>query len=495
MLGHWRTHADYQNFVMSQFSKPDLDKDAIREYGAIISKLLIMDLDAIKGEIAHCYSATGRPAEFQPEIFRTFLLMNSIHVPLGRYRQKLKSSFAIRTACGFLKSEIPPTASFYSFIDRLVRINDSPRVRLAKRKPRKKLGKGEKLLPKHPGIVARLAKKAMGGRRFENRPELTLQHVFASFVRRSFQLGLLGQSLNVSGDGTAIKTGASAYGKKICGCRRKGVYNCECPRKFSDPNATWGWDSHNERYFYGYSGYFISTYNKRLKLDLPLYLRLVDAKRHDSISAIVALAEIRDMHPELAINTFISDSASDNQPTYELLAQWDANAVIALGKAASGNRKYPGPLQYDGNGTPICPAGHKMIPYGYCAKDRNRLKWRCPRACGKTAPDAPCKNCSPSKYGRTVYTKPQWDPRLFTAIPRGSGKWKALMRERTAAERANNRILHHYGIEESKTRGKKRIAFFTTIAGINIHLDAQLAKLKSDGAFDFDGMVLGEKAA
>jgi len=59
------------------------------------------------------------------------------------------------------------------------------------------------------------------------------------------------------------------------------------------------------------------------------------------------------------------------------------------------------------------------------------------------------------------------------------------MKERTAAERVNNRILHHYGLESSKVRGKKRISFFATVAGFNVHLDAQLAKLKASGLFDF----------
>ena len=125
-----------------------------------------------------------------------------------------------------------------------------------------------------------------------------------------------------------------------CNYRPANDFFCDCPRKFSDPNASWGWDSHNERYFYGYTGYFISTYNRTLKLDLPLCLRLVDAKRHDSISAVVALAEFRDLYPNLI--------------------------------------------------------------------------------------------------------------------------------------RVNNRILHNYGLEKSKTRGKKRISFFAAIAGFNIHLDAQL---------------------
>ena len=59
------------------------------------------------------------------------------------------------------------------------------------------------------------------------------------------------------------------------------------------------------------------------------------------------------------------------------------------------------------------------------------------------------------------------------------------MKERTAAERVNNRILNHYDIEKSKTRGKKRISFFTTIAGFNVHLDAQLAFMKANGSYDF----------
>jgi hypothetical protein len=45
--------------------------------------------------------------------------------------------------------------------------------------------------------------------------------------------------------------------------------------------------------------------------------------------------------------------------------------------------------------------------------------------------------------------------------------------------------LHHYGLENSRTRGKKRISFFATVAAFNVHLDAQLAKLKATGQFNF----------
>ena len=58
------------------------------------------------------------------------------------------------------------------------------------------------------------------------------------------------------------------------------------------------------------------------------------------------------------------------------------------------------------------------------------------------------------------------------------------MKERTAAERINNGILNDYGVEKSRTRGKKRIFFFTMIAAINIHLDAQLKVMKAIGSPD-----------
>lgn len=226
-------------------------------------------------------------------------------------------------------------------------------------------------------------------------------------------------------------------------------------------------------------GYFISTYNKTLKLYLPLYLRLVDAKRHDSISAVAALTKFRDLYPFLNIDTFMSDSASNNYPTYELLSSWSINAVIALNGTNIGHFKYPPALPIDENGVPVCPGGNPLLNWGFCGKDRCCIKWRCPRVLGKAEPCASCTSCSDSAYGRVIYTKPSWDLRLFTTIPRGSERWKLKMNQRTAAERVNNRILNHYGIENSHARGKKRISFFTTITAFNIHLDAQLDMLKS----------------
>src|SRR5665647_2319676 len=86
-----------------------------------------------------------------------------------------------------------------------------------------------------------------------------------------------------------VNSGGSSYGNKVCDCIKNGNYNCDCARKFSDTNAGWGWDSYHGQYFYGHTEYILSVYNKDLKCDLPLYLRMVQAQRFDGITAIVAL--------------------------------------------------------------------------------------------------------------------------------------------------------------------------------------------------------------
>jgi len=481
LLGFWQSHVGYQQQTATELSiVARFNPCTLLEYENSISKLYILNLDPLKPIIAPLYSSTGRPSLNQPEIFRSLVLMNDLGFALDEWIVKLSKNRILQIACGFL-GKLPSVASYYDFIGRIIKLEEKPRVKSKKRKPKNKYGK-QKIPPKHPGIVQKLVKQILKDRRFKMRPERVLQEIFAEVcVQPSIDFGLVPNIVNISGDGTCVKTGASPYGTKTCKCND---FLCECPRRFSDPNAAWGWDSHNERYFYGYTGYFISTYNRKEKLDLPLYLRLVEAKRHDSISAVVALAEFRDLYPNLTVNTFISDSASDNYATYELLDKWDINAVIALNKTNKGNRKFEQCVVNE-YGVPLCPGGHEMVRNGYCGDDRCRIKWRCPRVLGKCERSDACDHCSPSPYGRVIYTKPEWDLRLFTRIPRGCDRFKAIMKERTAAERVNNRILHHYGLENSKVRGKKRISFFATIAAFNIHLDAQLAKLKSTGVFNF----------
>lgn len=485
MLGYYRNHKDYTTFVLTELGKlSETRPDQINEYKNAVMKMLTLDLDPMLSAIKSLYSPIGRPAEVQMEIFRSFVLMKHMRIKLDNWVDKLSQNPVLRTIAGFTPDNMPKTSSYYDFINRIVPLKELPEVKHVIKKPKEKLKKGEKMPPKNPGIVAKLVEQVITNeerflKRLARRPERFLQRIFARVsVDASVKAGLIPKSVDVSGDGTCIETGASSYGKKVCKCREAGIYNCTCDRKFSDPNANWGWDSYKGHCFYGHTGYFISACNRDLRIDLPLYLRLVQGSRHDSVSAVVALSEFRELNPDLRINTFISDSASDNYATYNLLHHWDINAVIALNPTNKGNNKYPAPVGLDTNGVPVCPSGRKMLYAGY-SKGRSRIKWRCPRAFtqGGLERYRPCPNCSESSYGRVVHTKPSWDIRLFTRIPRGSDEWKAKMRQRTAAERVNNRILHDYEIEGGDTRGKKRISFMVTLAAINVHLDAQVKSL------------------
>ena len=499
MLGTFTTHKDYKAFVLGELKTlASTRPDQIAEYEDAVLKMLILDLDPLLPVIEPLYSFTGRPAELQMEIFRSFILMSHTRVPFNNWTSKLAHNPVLRTIAGFTTYNLPSTSSYYDFINRIIPLTDAPILKSFKPKPKRKLKKGDKLPPKNKDIVAKLVDRVISDentflRQLSRRPERFLQKIFARVaVDSSLKMGLIPSAVSVSGDGTCVETGSSHYGKRVCNCTLSGIYKCSCARKFSDPSANWGWDSHKERFFYGHTGYFLSTHNSKEKVDLPLYLRLLQANRHDSVSAVFALVEFRELSSNLTFDTFISDSASDNYATYKLLNHWDVNAVIALSDANKGNHKYPPALNLDHNGVPICLSGRKMLYHGYC-KGRHRIKWRCSRSFTRhgLADIPPCDGCSKSPYGRVIYTKTDWDIRLFTRIPRGSAVWKSNMNQRTASERINDRILIDYGIEHASTRGKKRISFFITLAAINIHLDAHLKILRKQGLFTIKQLLSG----
>lgn len=487
MLKNWRSHSNYKIFLISNLKNIlYYSKSKIIQLSKIISKLYILNLDPLENLISSQYSFTGRPAVNQPEIMRSFVLMNSLGVySITDWVKELRSTPLYCYIIGVHPDNVPSIGAHYAFINRSWLANDTydkPKLFNPQRKPKKKYKKGEKKPPKKSGIVQKIVNQVANGRTLKRRPERLFQKIFSTIsIKPSVSLGLLGntQKLSISGDGTCIETGASSYGIKVCDCRSKDIYDCKCKRQFSDPNATWGWDSYHEKWFYGYTGFLFSAYNKSLKLDLPIFIRILEARRHDSVSAVIGLAELKELYPNFKFKYFIGDSAFDNKPTYQLLDIWNISAIIALNKRAEANYQYYQP-ELNNSGIPICQAGNKMTPNGSCP-GRNRYKWRCALA-SKKIKSCPFKNqCSPSEYGRTFYTKFSNDLRLFPTVPRGTKKWKALMKTRTTSERINKRILNDYGIEKTKARGKKRWSWWSMIASTNIHLDAQI----KHGKFDF----------
>ena len=246
MLGYWRSHKDYQQFLIEKIAHIYLsDKPIVELYENALSKLYLLDLDPLKTVVADCYSNTGAPALNQPELFRSFILMSELKIhSIPKWVQMLRKNKILAFMIGLEPSQTPGVGFHYDLINRVwhgnpdVERESSRSLHSFISKPRKKLKKNQKQPPRHSGIIQKLVDLALQRRNFDSRPELLMQQIFARIgVEPSAKVGLLGdiKKLSVSGDGTCVNSGGSRYGVKVCKCAENGIYNCDCKRKFLIP--------------------------------------------------------------------------------------------------------------------------------------------------------------------------------------------------------------------------------------------------------------------
>ena len=483
-----RSHQQFQEFLQEQlvncYALSLFFKTLFSRAQAIL-KVYLTDLTPVRDILKSSYNPRGQTPWDPVVLFRSYWLMvqyqtsGSITDWVARLREE--PFWAILS--GFEPGNTPGIGTFYDFESRLCNFDLGQRssrikkMRKHRAKPKKKLKQNEKLPSTNQGIVDKIVERII---RDEEKPlpvraDDDLQSIFKScFVTPSVNKGLIPNDTYVSGDGTLVATGGSPYGIKDCGCRKQGIFRCDCPRRFSDPDANWGWDSYRECYVYGYANY---TFTASGKYELPIYSTLAQASRHDSVTLVCSLHKMHNFYPEFEFSGLILDKAHDNYATYELLNHLGIEPFIPLKKSNNGNFTYPPALDIDADGTPICRAGFKMANWGF-QKDRCRIKWRCP---AKVYKNCCCDNpCSPSDYGRTIYTKPDWDPRLFTPTPRKSHKWKKVMRKRTAAERRNKRVKKDYNLEQDRVRSKSRWLIRTVLRDAALHADAWVEDMDTD---------------
>ena len=314
----------------------------------------------------------------------------------------------------------------------------------------------------------------MAGKPASGNPEAALQMIFSILaVLPSVRLGLVDpENLTLSGDGTAVLSHSSPYGRHLSSCGKCCPYRDGCGRHYSDPDASWGWDSDNKTWYFGHTLYMLCSRNNALKIELPLLIKFTDARRHDSKNFLYAIDDFGRNAFGISPKNICLDSAHDNIPTYELLDRWDINALIDINGRAKSSENAPADITFDKTGHPFCPAGHKMCPWGNDPiKDAH--KYRCPLKCGRIDFCPHAGKCSPGKYGRTVYIKNHGDLRFQPQIPRDSEEYKIIYSERTACERVNDRVLNDYCLQHLKIRGRDHFSFWTMLIGICIHLDAR----------------------
>jgi hypothetical protein len=489
MLRTIRSHQDYQDFVAEQLKIHYCQQgqtNAVILHHRELASLWITDLSKVANILGDRYShGRGAPARNPVDLFRSLLLMELVHErSIDAWVKKMNSFPLWAVLSGFLPDNVPGVGTFYDFLKRLWAASSahlSSKVRKPRRKPKKGKKKGDKSPLRKPGVVKRLVDRFLKHPpNFNSRPHDLLQQIFKEcFVVPSAKIGLLGnvQALSIAGDGTSVRTGASRYGKSMCDCRKTGVFNCSCPRKFSDPDASWGWDSYREEYYYGRGLYAFTAADS--PYDLPVYLNLHKARYHDSVAFVYSFLDVLQLYPEFSFRECLLDSAHDAYAIYELINHFGLGAVIDLNSRNTGNLSCNGEFSFNDHGIPVCKAGHIMAYHGYC-KDRQRHKWRCPlsRKKWKVSCDTPC---SDSSYGRVVYTQESDNLRFFTRIPRGSVLWRARYKRRTAAERFNKRLKEDYLLEKrGKIRSSRAWSFRVFADAMCLHIDAMLKHFKVD---------------
>ena len=484
MLCDWNSHESYQKKLTLElllFYETERSKLVLMDKS--LSKLYLLDLDDLLPVIKPLYPDIGRPSTNQQGIIRSLILMLDFNEhSITNWALKVASDRLLCVMCGFEYGKAPVHASYYDLIKRLWLASHKEHVKRKLKpksfysKPRKKLKSGQKLPPKHSGSVNKFTSIALRNELREYRPEKIFQEFLARcIVKKSLQMAILGDKnkFSIAMDGSCYNSGGNHYGVKNCDCRSNGIYNCKCPRRYSDPDARWGWDSYHEQYYYGDT--LFSTTASDSPYDLPIYLRIAQAQRHDSILTIFALTEVRKLYPDITFKNFLADGAMDNYPTYKLLSKLDMIPFIPLDSNARTDDLKPHPdiLCFDENRQPICVGG---IPYKHCGYTFPKgIKYRCWFDYYKI--DKPC-SCSNSSYGRTIYIKPDYDVRLFPPVPRKSDSFKAIFKRRTSVERSNKRILVDYNIEAGNCRSSKQRFCRATLAVINIHLDAWIKHSK-----------------
>jgi hypothetical protein len=469
-------------------------------------KLQATNLDAAYALFAPLYGAhQGRPARDPVCMLRSCLAMllcgiTSFEVWVALLHDE--PFYALIS--GFDPSDLPGVGTFYDFQDRLLQ---RPRQgRTTPRRPyqqrdqrdRSDLHQDKHDLRPHTDIVNRLADRILarpdspadlaavlgGAVEFSALPswEQTLQRLFfACFVARSVELELIDlQQLHVAGDGTKLPTWANPHGKKLCTCDNRGKKpheRCRCHRAYRDPLALWGWDSYHQCWVYGYSVHELTAYSLQHRCQLPLVVTLADGNRHDSVLGLVTLYRGRETFG-LPLQTATLDAAYDVLGLFRLATtRWHLALVIPLNARHKDHLQYAGPLHLE-QGVPICLAGRPMQRWGFCP-DRLRIKWRCPLAAAKKTPAiTTCphfgQDCSPSAYGRVIYTYPQENYRLHTLIPRESDLWHCHQNARSCAERSVKRKKYDFQLLQTRTAGRDRWFFRVMLAAMCQHIDAWL---------------------
>jgi hypothetical protein len=326
-------------------------------------------------------------------------------------------------------------------------------------------------------------------------------------VKASASRGLLGDlnNLVLSGDGSALVSGASSVGKPTCNCRKEGIYNCKCDRFYSDPTADWGYDSYRETYYFGHTfyQYVVSSQGH----DLPLHVSIGPASESDFTLSLKSLDRLgkalKENGVDLKIEAVAMDAGHDARGIYEYLIDKRIKPVIAL-NPRTGQPSVTGTAQQvNDRGSPLCIAGLQMRRH---AKTSNgRIYYNCPvkrptHINGKSEWRSYLEECPrgvlcqpTTKMGPVVYVRSDEDVRLYPQIARDSPLYKQIMNQRTGCERSNSTKKVTYKLGQRPCRNSSHYLIRLSLVSLIEHARAWLSEDRKKYGQDVAGLMDPEK--
>ncbi|MHC4537459.1 MAG: transposase [Planctomycetota bacterium] len=488
--------------------------------------LMGLNLDAASDILQPLYSENPRGRKPYDPIcmLRALLLMVLLrYKSLPEFAQDLKAQPRLAKIAGFFDGDIPVAGTFYLFIDRLEDGKyHKPCQHLVKQS---KLRKGKHLrnlttekeqrqkekqmdLAVYDSVTQKL-KDELLAKEYQKRPD-DLQQRLEDILMRcaiipSVEKGFIKNTpaITICGDGSAIETSASRHGKPSCNCREQEIYNCDHPRFYSDPTATFGYDSYRDCYYFGHT--FYQHVVKTDSHDLPLHLTISDAAETDFTLSMKSLDRLKKALAENRlswhIENVIYDAGHDATGIYEYLRQHQIKPVIALNQRGG---TYPQPTgtaeKVHTNGTPICAAG-KLMRRHYYDKNKHRIYYNCPvkrpthqdkKHCWVAYVDE-CPNkvlCQPdTKMGPVVYVRTEDDPRLYPKIRRDTDKFKTLFKQRSSCERSNSQKKETYRLKERPCRNSVHFLVRLYLISIIEHAKAWYHDIKKQYDDDYIAII------
>ena len=500
--------------------------DRILQLLEIILLLSELDLEPARPILQACYSnhAGGKKPKDPVCMFRCMILMAACgFTSYKAWAEHLKGHPELILLAGFEPDAKPHTplappakATFYDFQHRLLdgkyrracEHYSPPSQRfkgtrerfsrnLKKEKKLRKLSEqkqldadGEKKVQQRCRIALDTMRQKLP-RDFLNILEELLMH--CAVIPSAFK-GILGDlsQLDLCGDASLLASQASSSGRPSCQCKKQGEAKCECPRIYSDPEATWGWDSYKKTWVFGYKLHVMSTIVDGR--DLPLHLSIEPAHYHDCVMGVEATSRfyklLKKYLPESGWRYLIFDKGYDALYFYKLLMQLDAIPIIPLSKTVLTPQTSDG-IELDEQGVPLCPGKAPMRLHCYNKKTFSQT-FNCPaKRPGRTNGKAVFKLrmercplnclCEPhSIMGPIVHLSCAENPRLNPPLPRSSASFKKAYKKRTSSERFFSLVTEHGKLGHRPYRRKHFFALGALVRAIGSHARVWVKKRYQD---------------